>query len=221
MNYKQLRKKVVDLSGRFDLVEDTTDYADAGIKFFINGGQRYLDRLLNADSALISRSKTLKKNSNFIEVLGFRAIKAVHYEDDDGITYLSKASISEVKSLRKQESACDWPTHYCIGPIDRESQEDIKSTIIQFAPYTKKDVELQVRGFIYSKEFTDDNDETWWSLTHPETLIAAIMLKIEQFYRNTEGARDWQDVVMQDVQGIDYDIVEEQISDNDQMDSSW
>lgn len=46
MNLLQVRTKFVDTSGRFDLVVDTTNYADNGANFFIQAGQRYLDTIL-------------------------------------------------------------------------------------------------------------------------------------------------------------------------------
>ena len=43
MNLKEIRTKFVETSGRFDLVVDTTDYADNGADFFIQAAQRWLD----------------------------------------------------------------------------------------------------------------------------------------------------------------------------------
>lgn len=46
MNLLAIRTQFVDKSGRFDLVDDTTDYADNGANFFIQAGQRLLDSIL-------------------------------------------------------------------------------------------------------------------------------------------------------------------------------
>jgi len=46
MNLLSIRTLFVQRNGRYDLVVDTTDYADNGANFFIQSGQRLLDLLL-------------------------------------------------------------------------------------------------------------------------------------------------------------------------------
>ena len=45
MNLVEIRETVVKISGRYDLVVDTTNWADNGMDFYINAGQNMLDRL--------------------------------------------------------------------------------------------------------------------------------------------------------------------------------
>jgi hypothetical protein len=47
MTLLEVRKKLVELSGKYDLVIDTVDWVDNGANFYINAGQRWLDRKLD------------------------------------------------------------------------------------------------------------------------------------------------------------------------------
>lgn len=49
MNLFEVRVHVVDLSGRYDLITDTTSYGNMGIDFFINSASRYLDLHTNQE----------------------------------------------------------------------------------------------------------------------------------------------------------------------------
>jgi hypothetical protein len=40
---------------------------------------------------------------------------------------------------------------------------------------------------------------------------------LEKFMRNTEGVKDWLGVIKAELQGIDFDMVEEDIADVNQM----
>ena len=77
MNLKQIRQRVIDRSGRFDLVVDTTDYVDNGCDDYIQAGQRHLD--------LISE---FKKSSGRV----FQKISA----GDHGIVFQQSRVIKEV-----------------------------------------------------------------------------------------------------------------------------
>ena len=50
MNYKDVRDKFVEISGRYDLITATNE--DNGADFFLNAGQKYLDRFLDAGKAI-------------------------------------------------------------------------------------------------------------------------------------------------------------------------
>jgi len=68
-----------------------------------------------------------------------------------------------------------------------------------------------------SLEMSADADETWWTLEAPETLITAALYMLERSYRNSEGAKDWLVGIERDLQGLESDVISEEIMGVDQM----
>ena len=52
--------------------------------------------------------------------------------------------------------------------------------------------------------------KSYWSEVFPDTLIQAGLFKLESFYRNTEGKKDYHDNLMDDILGLDKDMAEEE-----------
>lgn len=68
-----------------------------------------------------------------------------------------------------------------------------------------------------SLEMTADADETWWTLEAFETLITAALYMLERSYRNTEGAKDWLAGIQLDLDGLEKDVISEEIMGVDQL----
>lgn len=68
-----------------------------------------------------------------------------------------------------------------------------------------------------SLELSNDSDTSWWTLEAPETLITAALYELELSYRNTEGARDWLGGIDNDLDGMEKDVISEEITGVDQM----
>ena len=66
-------------------------------------------------------------------------------------------------------------------------------------------------------EMSSDSDTTWWTLEAPETLITAALYMLERSYRNTEGAKDWLGGIDMDLDGLERDVIDEEIMGVDQM----
>jgi hypothetical protein len=78
----QIRTKFVDLSGRFDLVVNTTSYADNGANFFIQAGLRLLDSLQDTHLAVSRYQKDLAVGDSVLDVPStIRSIKEVWIVD--------------------------------------------------------------------------------------------------------------------------------------------
>jgi hypothetical protein len=84
-------------------------------------------------------------------------------------------------------------------------------------PPPDQDLVLEIFGKFYSPELSVDADTSFWSEVHEFVLVMASMRQLEVFNRNTEGVRDWDAAIFSEVQGIDFDTVEEEISEIDQM----
>lgn len=69
---------------------------------------------------------------------------------------------------------------------------------------------ITVVGQFQSKTLSADADENFWTVKYPDLLIQASMYSLESFYRNTEGAKDWKNVIEETLRGIDYNLVEEE-----------
>lgn len=76
---------------------------------------------------------------------------------------------------------------------------------------------ITVLGQFKSKELSANNDTNFWSIHYPELLIQSANYSLESFYRNTQGVKDWKAIIDETLIGIDYNLVEEDISGVNQM----
>jgi hypothetical protein len=76
---------------------------------------------------------------------------------------------------------------------------------------------ITVLGHFKSKELSANGDTNFWTVNYPELLIQAANYSLESFYRNTEGAKDWKNIIDETLVGIDYNLVEEEISGVNRM----
>ena len=76
---------------------------------------------------------------------------------------------------------------------------------------------VEVWGKFYSPKLVEDGDTSYWSEVTEDTLIMAALYRLELFYRNTAGARDWLDGINLDLADIDKDTVHEDNSNVDQL----
>ena len=59
--------------------------------------------------------------------------------------------------------------------------------------------------------------KSFWSEVHPDILITAALYKLETFYRNTEGAKDWKSALMIDVADLDKDVADQESTQINQI----
>ena len=86
-------------------------------------------------------------------------------------------------------------------------------------PPTDTQLLVEVRGLFYSKQLTADTDTNYWSDLHPTLLLKAIALELEIFNQNASRIRTWQDAVAKDLVDVSKDLVEEVISEVDQIEN--
>jgi hypothetical protein len=80
---------------------------------------------------------------------------------------------------------------------------------VLFTPSCDESYAIETWGYFYTPAFVLDTDVTWWSSQHPEVLVMASQMVIEKFMRNTEGVKDWMAAIKMELQGVDFDLVEE------------
>jgi hypothetical protein len=66
-------------------------------------------------------------------------------------------------------------------------------------------------------DMIQDTDTSYWTLEAPITLLFAALYQLEASYRNTEGVKDWLNVIDLDLDGLEKDRIAEEIMGVDQM----
>jgi hypothetical protein len=82
---------------------------------------------------------------------------------------------------------------------------------ILIAPPPEVEGTIQVEGEFYSDPISYDIDDNFWSINHPLTLVHMALMILEETYRNTEGAKDWEAAIDRVVVPLNMDIVEEEV----------
>jgi len=239
MTLVELRRKFVELSGRYDLVSSTSSWADSGANFFINAGQNYLDRLVTVPETKASIFYTLSTDQySLIFQQRCRAILEVWINDDESRVLLEKCSLKDIKEYYAGQvttiesgqplyytpvntRALDAAAQYSIGnflSLDYSSPGINSATRgILITPPTDVYRTVEIVGMFNQAVLSTDTQENYWTLEVPELLLKAALYQLETFYRNTEGANDWLRAIQLEVDGLDKDNVEEEISDLDDM----
>jgi hypothetical protein len=103
MDYSDVRKKFAELSGRWDLL--TSTYEDAGADFFLNAGQKYLDRMMDTGKMNARYPVIMAAGTIVAKTVGLRSIREVWVVNVDGKTQLSPCSLQMLREYYSEESA--------------------------------------------------------------------------------------------------------------------
>jgi hypothetical protein len=237
MDLKSVRRKFVEETGRYHLVQEVggDPWADNGANFHINRGQKFLD-LLHTPRRLRNRSFVahLAPGEYRVEVPDLRAVHEVWVSNADGRTHLEPMEPEELRAA----FATDWtttlrgcPQFYTIGnfglaPGQRDVVEadhadetdtgdlfygedaDIYDSVI-VAPPPDLDATVRIVGLWWSPALTTDDSLSWWTVQHPDLVVWAAAYQVEVGMRNTSGAQDWYQAITERIRGLDYDDAEE------------
>ena len=232
MTLLEIRTKFIQMTGRYDLVVNTTDYVDIGANFFIQAGQRFLDSRMDIEKARARIITGVGQGDSTIEIPNARAIHSVLLRevgsDSERLIQLSHVSYEYI--LRKygtydSSTPIDGrPTVYAsdvsrIGDEFATSQDVIKSIII--GPMADTDYDVIITGSFFQRPLSSDTSQSFWSVAYPDLLIQAAIYKLEAFYKNTEGVRDMLFVLNEELTGIYHDYIEEDTAGKNQMRNSW
>lgn len=240
MNLLQLRTKLINLSGRFDLVIDTTDYADNGADFFIYEGQKHLDRLNETQKSWASCFRVVEVGFCAVQFPYCRAVKEVWAMSTTERWQLEKKNLQDLITgyLADIPSARNTgtPLYYSPGLTryipEGETADSFESfigwvevpagdaheynTVLLNVP-TDEQIALDIKGLFYSMELVNDTDENHWSTAHPGLLIMSALRMMEVFNRNTQGVNDWDNAISKYNTQLGMDLVEELIAEVSQM----
>lgn len=238
MNLLQLRAKLRELSGRFDLVND--DFSDNGADFYIYEGQKHLDRMNETQKSWASCFRFIDIGKFAVQFPYCRAVKEVWAASTSARWQLEKKNLQDLITgyLTGLPSGRNTgtPLYYSPGITryipENASVEDFESfvgwvdipagnaheynTVIVNVPAEEK-LSIEVKGLFYTAQMVNDEDENHWSVAHPMLLIMATQRMMEVTNRNTQGVNDWDNSIREYNNGLGMDLVEELISETNQM----
>lgn len=247
MEYHDLRQKFVEMSGRYDLVNAT--WEDNGADFFINAGQRFLDRVSTYGKGAAKNVQPIAAGTIIVKSANLRAVNNVWAGNStDGLVKLTKYSLSELKEYYETQlssvtqgtpaywapaylrpypdtqTAAGWAGYYNIDDLVLDDAHYTYNGVI-IAPPPDETYYISIEGKFYSPTLSATlagglwtQTKSYWTEVHPDILLEAALFKLETFYRNTEGAKDWKAGLTEDITGMDFDIVEESLRDSMEMD---
>lgn len=238
MNFLEVKTHLKYLSGRYDLFEAPLGTADI-VGTFINQASRKLDRATQHKKSPASQFTFLNVDGFQVPVQDCRAIQEVWVSSTDAKWQIYKKDIQDIMSeylSTNDEIESSTPSHYA-PTITRRIPEgsDISAysaymtyldaatnvgqtfDAIVIVPPTDTKLMVDVRGIFYQAAMTADNHNNYWTINHPLTLIKAALHELEVFNQNLSKAKLWGEAIMADTIDIDKDLVEELISEIDQM----
>ena len=237
MNLLEVRKMFVKLSGRYDLVIDTTDWVDDGANFFLQAGQNVIEKLVG--DLPESEGRIWNTISADAYYLGFqsrsRAIFQVWVNDSESRIELEKVSWGEMKELYSSSISSvstGFPRYFCpakLREIDATGKNvtgifsnfslpvssDFRGILIM--PPADKAYDLEILGKFLQPELSSDLLENFWTLIYPELLIRAAMYQNELMYRGKESTGKLLNSLMLEISEIEKDGIEETIHGVDQI----
>lgn len=192
-----VRRLLVDISGRVDLVRDASmgDYSDMGLaNIHINQAQRWLDRRLGRRDSETVLTLTLPPGESVLSFTHTRYVTGVY------------------ELTREQRRKRLWwsPSPINEAP-DSTEQKDYLLNAVQVKPVDVERV-VQVTAAWYSPTLVHDLDRSWWTVQHPLLLAQTAMMQLEISMRNKQGVADMMAPIIDDVEKIYHDLVEEEQS---------
>tara|TARA_R100001244_G_scaffold123764_1_gene93477 strand:- start:1853 stop:2593 length:741 start_codon:yes stop_codon:yes gene_type:complete len=228
----QVRTELIDISGRFDLVVNTSAYADAGADIYINKGQRLLEQLVPTWNDLSRRVVALAINDKYIELEStVRSIdEVILVKVSDG----SRLSLSELPYNQIYNSYSDLtvsgaPSYWCrhitrpapqqesgFNPAAFDGTEAMMSTEADFVDNIRLLLNVPVSvaysahvfGMFYANDLSGDSDTSYWTSVHPHILVLAALYQMEVHYRNVEDAANMLRELRLQLREVDKDNVQ-------------
>jgi hypothetical protein len=240
MTLVEIRQKFIEISGRYDLVVDAVAWVDNGADFFINAGQRLLDRAITSPKTRGRVFRLTDAGDYGVTFQTCRSIKEVWCADTDSRWELEKLDMRDFRNeywnepigniqqgkptvytpaqLRKIPDTIDLDDlEAIIGYADVMIGDDASYRGVLFLPPTDGQYQIEVMGNFYSLELTDDTHFSYWSEVHPMALVQSAMAMLEMSYRNTQGYNDAMNAITTLIVPIDFDTVDEDISSVSRM----
>ena len=83
-----------------------------------------------------------------------------------------------------------------------------------FLPPTDTDYVIETIGSFYHADLSANADENFWTNVSPDILINAALMQLEGSYRNTEGVKDWKNLIDLMAIDVEFDVVDQESSES-------
>ena len=238
MTLRELRKRFIEMSGRYDLWND--DGSNNGADFFIHRGQRHLENLLSNGRQDAEHHVMLSGTSQFC-LPDVRVVKDVYVKGvEQKRTKLTRISLEQARAYLVEEPAGALaPEFYCVvnsrGAYGEPVADD-GSCFVSIIQETATHLTYnQVGIFLFPRisagnvinvtvETTTrepllllDDDFNFWTTEWPEALLYASMRTMEISYRNSQGVKDWDAAISSILVPFDMDWVEDDMQNATRM----
>lgn len=226
MTLKEFRKLFVNTTGRYDLVEDTESYADAGADFYIKAGIRYLDSSFSVGHEDPKYRLDLEKDKSDYSLPGVLSVKEVAVvTPDSGQVMLTKLENWEIDQLLQDADGSGIPCNYSVSsdirnPLLGNSEQTYQEPVLKVYPAPNADMTLFLSGR-FASPLSDDSQTCFWFNVYPDLAVSAGQYKIEVHHRNTQGANDHLRAIQLMMREIEHDLIESEMGDLNQMRDSF
>ncbi len=234
MNLQEVRQLFAEKSGFLDSVNE--DGSDNGADFYLNSGQRYLDKLVERRRDIGRVFRYMGPGSYFVRFRNCRVIHRVGVGTTDSWNWLTRKNLVELRAeFSKPFELLDRgaPKYFApayLRPYDPSSEDfdgyigymDVMTDWKEYdgvilAPPTDQPYHIEVWGKFYSESLESDSDTSYWTINYPDLLIMAAQRQLEAFFRNSQGVQDWTAVIRAEALELGKDFIEEEYFDIDQM----
>jgi hypothetical protein len=239
MSLLDVRRQFVEISGRYDLVDDPVNWSDKGADFYIQSGQKYLERLVTVpeNTATIFLPLAAGEYSLTFQY-SIRSIQEVFVNDSEQRIRLDKVSLRDLKETYYKtvsDTTTGGPTHYALANLralettakdslgtfinnthdESDTKYDYRGIII--VPPADGSYVVEVTGLFQQTKLTADADENYWTTSAPELLLKAALYQLEVFSRGTGNARNYLSALQAELAALEMDWIEEDIAEIDNM----
>lgn len=236
MPASSLVSRFKEMTGRYDL-------SDSDVYFFLDKGQRILDRKVNAPVGFAWHKEDVSSGAGFLTFRNCRAVKEVWVYDADGRSQLERKSLGWIMEQTDVDNG--RPAYYAPAVIRLEpSQYSLTSSNytneftygsdgilfsdqaaegvavyngVVWLPKTDGAYTVEVLGLFMSNPIVDGTEKTFWTEEEPHLLVLAAAYVLETFYRNEAGASAIMSQLNEMIMLIDKDNVEQEIAGITQM----
>jgi len=238
MTLLEVRTKVVQISGRYDLVVNAIDYADDGADFYINAAIKMLDRMVDLPDSLANIFYEPDAGEYSITIPNScRVLQEVWANDSEGrwkLEYLEPDVFRKKYSSPVNDIPTGSPIYYTF--IDSRSlvsayQDHLAEFIdkyaiegsgygtrgVVFGPPLDVSHVIDVIGLFHQVMLNDDSDSNFWTYKEEDLLVRTALYKLEAHSRGTENAKNWLSAIRDDVLLIDFDVAAEESQGVTQM----
>jgi hypothetical protein len=246
MEYWEIRKKFVEISGRYDLINPAT-WEDNGADFYLNMGQRVIDRQLDSKKMEARYPFSLTAGSVIVKTPGLRSVKEVWIANADGKAQLTYVPQNKFRGGFATESNLidrGIPLYYTPATFRPFPDElttvvglyDVEDLLLSGTHYTYNgvivmppsddDFTLTIWGLFYSPELsatlvgtTWTQTKSYWTENEPYTLLEAALSRLATYAGNITSAKEHKEAMLEDLRTLDFDAVEEMLTDDMEMES--